>query len=77
LREAVAGALLAVAGVLPARAQKPALPLPPVAGLSVVQTLSTPEGDRESVHTVAEATAKGLRWTWQLVEVAPNGGTVR
>jgi outer membrane protein OmpA-like peptidoglycan-associated protein len=45
--------------------------------MSVVQTLTTPDGDRESVHTVIQATAKGLRWTWQLVEVHPTGDTVR
>ena len=50
-------------------AQQRVLPLPPVAGLSLVQTLTTPEGDRESVHTVREATPRGLRWTWTLVEV--------
>jgi outer membrane protein OmpA-like peptidoglycan-associated protein len=70
-------ALLAVAGVLPGRAQKSPFALPPVAGVSVVQTLKSAEGDRESVHTVAEATAKGLRWTWELIEVLTSGDTVR
>jgi outer membrane protein OmpA-like peptidoglycan-associated protein len=60
-----------------AHAQNPLLPLPPVAGVSLVQTLTTDPGDRESVHTVTEATAKALRWTWQLVEVQENNDTVR
>jgi outer membrane protein OmpA-like peptidoglycan-associated protein len=70
--------LLALTGwVPPAAAQKPALSLPPVAGTSVVQTLTFPEGDRESVHTVTGVTPKGLRWMWQLVETHTNGDTLR
>lgn len=70
--------LLTLAGwVPPAWAQKPALSLPPVAGTSVVQTLTMPEGDRESVHTVTGVTPKGLRWMWQLVEAHTNGDTLR
>jgi outer membrane protein OmpA-like peptidoglycan-associated protein len=42
-----------------------------------VQTLSTGEGDRESVHSVVEADARRLRWKWALVEVSANGDTVR
>jgi outer membrane protein OmpA-like peptidoglycan-associated protein len=61
----------------PVVAQKSALPLPPVAGMSVVQTLTMPEGDRESVHTVTDVTPKGLRWMWQFVEVHTNGDTLR
>jgi len=57
-------------------AQKPVLPLPPKGGLSMVQTLTTPTGDRESVHTIQEAGATGLRWTWNLVEVT-GGDTIR
>ena len=69
------GAVLA--GASGASAQKPVLRMPPVAGMSLVQTLATPQGDRESVHTVAEVTSKGLRWTWGLIEVSPAGDTVR
>lgn len=64
-------------GVPVAAGQKPALRMPPVSGVSVVQTLTTAQGDRESVHQVTGATAKGLRWTWDLVEVKPGGDTVR
>lgn len=58
-------------------AQKPVLPLPPRGGLSMVQTLTMPYGDRESVHTIQEAGATGLRWTWNLVEVSTSGDTAR
>ena len=68
-----------VVGVLPAVvvAQKPAIPLPPGKGLSMVQTLATPTGDRESLHTIQEVGSAGLRWTWSLVEVSNAGDTVR
>lgn len=59
------------------QAQKPAIPLPPGRGLSMVQTLATPTGDRESLHTVQDATGTGLRWIWSLVEVSSTGDTVR
>lgn len=74
----VRGVLLLV--VLPGAvlsAQKPVLPLPPKGGLSMVQTLTMPYGDRESVHTIQEAGASGLRWTWNLVEVLSSGDTTR
>jgi outer membrane protein OmpA-like peptidoglycan-associated protein len=73
------GILLLVGATVPsgANAQKSPLALPPATGMSIVQTLSTVEGDRESVHTVTEATARGLRWNWQLVEVQASGDTMR
>jgi outer membrane protein OmpA-like peptidoglycan-associated protein len=71
----VMGVVLAASA--PLSAQRAALPLPPVAGMALVQTLTMKEGDRESVHTVQEVTAKGLRWVWSLVEVQPAGDTVR
>lgn len=74
----VAYALAAAAAVASdAPAQKTPLPLPPSKGVSIVQTLSTPEGDRESVHSVVEADARRLRWSWALVEVSATGDTVR
>lgn len=42
-----------------------------------MQTLSTAEGDRESVHSVVDADPRRLRWKWALVEVSANGDTVR
>jgi outer membrane protein OmpA-like peptidoglycan-associated protein len=59
------------------QAQKSPLTLPPIAGVSMVQTLSTPNSERESVHTVADADARGLRWTWEAVEVGANNDTSR
>lgn len=71
-------ALAAAIAAAPAlSAQRAALPLPPVAGLSLVQTLTVKDGDRESVHTVQEATARGYRWTWTAVEVRAGGDTSR
>ena len=72
---------LAAAALVPsaATAQSTRLPLPPppAAGVSIVQTLSTPEGDRESVHSVVEADDRRLRWKWALVEVSASGDTAR
>ena len=59
------------------QAQKSPMTLPPIAGVSMVQTLSTPNSERESVHTVADADARGLRWTWEAVEVGANNDTSR
>ncbi|HEX6943121.1 MAG TPA: OmpA family protein [Gemmatimonadaceae bacterium] len=69
----------AVALASNAPAQRTPLPLPPTPsrGVSIVQTLNTPEGDRESVHSVVEADARRLRWSWALVEVSANGDTAR
>ena len=58
-------------------AQKPTIPLPPGKGLSMVMTLATPTGDRESLHTIQEVNGTGLRWSWSLVEVSNAGDTVR
>lgn len=58
-------------------AQKPVLPLPPPEGFTMVQTLTTPTGDRESVHTIREAGPTGLRWIWNLIEVSSSGDTTR
>jgi outer membrane protein OmpA-like peptidoglycan-associated protein len=43
----------------------------------MVQTLTTAQGDRESVHRVTGTTTNGLRWTWDLVEVKQNGDTAK
>jgi outer membrane protein OmpA-like peptidoglycan-associated protein len=70
-------AAAAIASDAPAQRTLP-LPPPPSRGVSIVQTLSTAEGDRESVHFVVDADPRRLRWTWALVEVSANGGdTVR
>ena len=66
-----------VATASSAQAQKSPLTLPPIAGVSMVQTLSTPNSERESVHTVSDANERGLRWTWEAVEVGANNDTSR
>lgn len=66
-----------LAAARPAAAQRPALPLPPVTGVSIVQTLTMREGDRESVYTVEESSAKGLRWIWRFTEVHTSGDTLQ
>ena len=58
-------------------AQSPSLHLPPAKGVSIVQTLATSRGDRESVHRVSEVTSEGLWWTWELVEVSGASDTSR
>jgi outer membrane protein OmpA-like peptidoglycan-associated protein len=73
IRAAIAVSLIPVA----LHSQKPDLPMPPVTGLSMVMTLSMKIGDRESVHTVQEASPAGLQWTWNLIEVRTTGDTVR
>ena len=69
--------LWAVVAGGPVTAQPSGLPVPPVAGLSLVQTLTMKDGDRESVHTVLEVTARGYRWNWSLDELQANGDTMR
>jgi len=73
----VRGVLLVVALPGALSAQNPVLPLPPKGGLSMVQTLTMPYGDRESVHTIQEADATVLRWRWNLIEVHASGDTTR
>jgi outer membrane protein OmpA-like peptidoglycan-associated protein len=58
-------------------AQKPSLPLPLPTGTSIVQTLSTSNAERESVHLVQESSPRSIRWSWSLVEIHETGDTVR
>jgi outer membrane protein OmpA-like peptidoglycan-associated protein len=53
------------------------IPLPPAAGFTMVQALTTPTADRESVHSVNEVSAGSLHWVWRLVEVHSAGDTLR
>lgn len=71
--------MAAVAAMVPAESasQSPRFRLPPAKGVSIVQTLATSRGDRESVHRVTDVTSDGLWWTWELVEVAGDGDTAR
>ncbi len=57
--------------------QQPALPLPLPQSATVVQTLWTPDAERESFLTAQEVSPKGTKWTWNLVEVHAAGDTVK
>jgi outer membrane protein OmpA-like peptidoglycan-associated protein len=46
-------------------------------GATIVQTLSTPTAERESVHFVRLASDSGLHYEWRLEEVHENGDTLR
>ena len=69
------GSLAALSAVT-ATAQAPAL-IPPVRNLALVQTLHIGAVDRESVVSLVEVSAAGIRYHWSLVEVRANGDTVR
>jgi outer membrane protein OmpA-like peptidoglycan-associated protein len=58
-------------------AQQQALPLPLAQGATVVQTLWTPDTERESFLTAQEVSPKGTKWTWNLIEVHAQGDTVK
>lgn len=68
-------ALAASAGA--AEAQAPAGRVPMDKGTTIVQTLSTPTAERESVHRVRLAADSGLHFEWVLEEVHDNGDTLR
>ena len=71
-----AGCVVA-ASVTPAAAQAPAGRIPLGTGATIVQTLSTPTAERESVHLVRLASDSGLHYEWRLEEVHSNGDTLR
>ncbi|HEU4828378.1 MAG TPA: OmpA family protein [Gemmatimonadales bacterium] len=60
-----------------AEAQAPAGRIPLGTGATIVQTLSTPTAERESVHRVRLASDSGLHYEWRLEEVHDNGDTLR
>lgn len=60
-----------------AATRKLTIPLPPAAGFTMVQALTTPTADRESVHSVNEVSAGSLHWVWRFVEVHSAGDTLR
>jgi len=61
----------------PLLSQQPAVPLPLPQGATVVQTLWTPDAERESFLTAQEVSPKGTKWTWSLLEVHAAGDTVK
>lgn len=71
------GLLVLVLSGPPAAGQTRGLPLPPTAGVTLVQTLASSDGDRESVHTVVENRPDGLLWMWSLIEITATGDTIR
>ncbi len=60
-----------------AEAQAPAGRIPLGTGATIVQTLSTPTAERESVHLVRLASDSGLHYEWRLEEVHTTGDTLR
>lgn len=46
-------------------------------GVTIVQTLHTPVGERESLITVADEARPGMRFVWRFIEVHTNGDTIR
>lgn len=70
-------AIASVSVTRSARAQTRGAGIPLTRGLTIVETLSFPDGDRESVTTVADASAAGVRYAWRYIEVHANGDTVR
>lgn len=60
-----------------ARATAQSVTISPVKGLALVQTLHIGDVDRESVVSLTDVSAAGIRYSWSLVEVWPNGDTIR
>ena len=54
-----------------------ASPIPLAAGVRLGQTLQFPDGDRESLVTVLDVTARGARYQWQFTEAWSAGDTIR
>jgi outer membrane protein OmpA-like peptidoglycan-associated protein len=68
---------VAALGAASAEAQAPAGRVPLGTGATIVETLSTPTAERESVHLVRLASDSGLHYEWRLEEVHQNGDTLR
>lgn len=60
-----------------AEAQAPTGRIPLGTGATIVQTLSTPTAERESVHLVRLASDSGLHYEWRMEEVHDDGDTLR
>jgi len=70
-RQCALSVLAVLASIAPAAAQgTPQIPL--VAGLTIVSALHFPEGDRENIVRVSDASSAGARYTWSYVQ---HGGT--
>jgi outer membrane protein OmpA-like peptidoglycan-associated protein len=76
-RPAPLGLFLSLAALGGAEAQAPGGRIPMGTGATIVQTLSTANADRESVHRVRLASDSGLHYEWLLEEVHDTGDTLR
>ena len=76
-RASLWAACVLAASVTPAAAQAPTGRIPLGTGATIVQTLSTPTAERESVYLVRLASDSGLHYEWRLEEVHENGDTLR
>ena len=76
-RPSLWGVCVLTASAAVADAQAPAGRIPLGTGATIVQTLSTPTAERESVHLVRLASDSGLHYEWRLEEVHENGDTLR
>jgi outer membrane protein OmpA-like peptidoglycan-associated protein len=76
-RPALLGLFLSLAALGGAGAQAPVGRIPMGTGATIVQTLSTANADRESVHRVRLASDSGLHYEWRLEEVHDTGDTLR
>jgi outer membrane protein OmpA-like peptidoglycan-associated protein len=76
-RPAPLGLFLSLAALGGAEAQAPVGRIPMGTGATIVQTLSTANADRESVHRVRLASDSGLHYEWLLEEVHDTGDTLR
>jgi len=68
--------LLAALGAAPAQGQ-PAVTIPRVRNLALVQTLHIGGVDRESVVSLSEVSAAGVKYRWSFIEVHAEGDTAR
>ena len=66
-----------ISAATPLAAQAPAGRIPLGTGATIVQTLSTPTAERESVHQVRLASDSGLHYQWRFEEVHTDGDTLR
>ena len=64
-------------GAASAEAQEPTGRVPLGTGATIVQTLSTPTAERESVYLVRLASDAGLHYEWRLEEVHGTSDTLR
>jgi outer membrane protein OmpA-like peptidoglycan-associated protein len=69
-------ALIVLALAAPPRAHAQAAPqIPLVTGLTIVSALHYPEGDRENVVTVADASSAGASYVWRFEHHGSTGGS--